>query len=412
MLDKVEIVVQGGNGGDGAINFRREKHVPFGGPDGGDGGDGGSVILRAYAQESDLRSFREGKVYRAVQGGNGMGKKKHGKNGEALVLPVPMGTMVKELTEAGGVELADLAEDGQEVVVARGGKGGWGNTHFVSSTNQAPRLAQKGESGERKRLFLELRLIAEVGVIGYPNVGKSTLLTALSAARPRIASYPFTTTEPVLGVVEVGERQFVLAEIPGLIEGAHLGRGLGHDFLRHAVRTRVLVHLIDGSSPSPVEDWAKVNQELALFDPGLAQKKQVVAINKIDLPEVRARMAELREAFAGVAAPVYFISAQTGEGTRELAGAVVKILGELPRRAEEAPPRVFRPQPRRRLAEVRQEGEVFILEAPEIERILARSNLSDLVVRGQINRMMSRALERAGIKPGDKVRCGAFEWEW
>jgi GTP-binding protein len=271
MYDRVAIRVRAGKGGDGVVSFRQEKFVPFGGPDGGDGGDGGDVIIKAEGSVSSLRAFERRRFYKAANGEGGKGKKKHGKKGKNLILTVPVGTVILSKTQVGGKALmADLEEAGQQVVIARGGKGGWGNTRFVSATNQAPQIAQIGEIGEENSVILELRLIADVGVMGYPNVGKSTLLAACSAAKPKIASYPFTTREPILGAVEVGQRSFVLAEIPGLIDGAHLGRGLGHDFLRHVGRTKILIHLVDGSSASPVEDMIQVNNELSLYDSALA----------------------------------------------------------------------------------------------------------------------------------------------
>ncbi len=285
MYDRVEIKVRGGAGGDGIISFHREKFVPFGGPDGGDGGNGGHVIIRADGSVTSLRRFKPKALFRAEVGARGGSNKKHGRAGEDLILSVPPGTVVsQETTDGETILMADLENPGDNIKAARGGKGGWGNVHYTSSTNQAPHIAQKGEPGEELTILLEMRLLADVGIVGYPNAGKSTLLTAASAARPKIADYPFTTIEPVLGVVEVDRERFVMAEIPGLIQGAHLGKGLGHDFLRHVLRTKVLIHLISGSSASPIEDMVFVNEELAMFDPDLARKPQVVAVNKIDLP--------------------------------------------------------------------------------------------------------------------------------
>jgi len=321
----------------------------------------------------------------------------------------------------GDTVITDLAEPGQQVVVAMGGKGGLGNSHFASATNQAPRIAQKGEDGEVASLILELRIIADVGIIGYPNTGKSTLLAAASAARPKIASYPFTTCEPILGAVEMGSRLFVLAEIPGLIDGAHLGRGLGHDFLRHIERTRMLIHLVDGSSASPLENMIKVNTELILYDSALAQKPQLVAVNKIDLPEVRARLAEIKEAFSQASIKPLFISAATGEGVAELMTDTGKMLAQLipPQReeGEEPPMKVFRPQPRDKGISVHKEGDIFVVVAPELERIIAGADTGSPEVRQQISRQIARrevrqALEKAGIKTGDKVHLGNLEWEW
>jgi len=348
MFDRAEIVVKAGDGGDGIVSFRHEKFVPFGGPDGGDGGAGGDVIIVADRSAPSLKAFRRQRRFKATNGKKGGGKNKHGRKGESLSLTVPVGTVVSYKSQIGGDSLiADLDQPGQSVVVAKGGKGGRGNARFVTSTNQAPQTAEEGTEGEEHSLILELKLIADVGVIGYPNVGKSTLLAAVSAAKPKIASYPFTTLEPVLGMVELERQSFVLAEIPGLITGAHLGKGLGHDFLRHIVRTRVLIHLLDGGSPSPAEDMAQVNTELSLFDSALAKKPQLVAVNKIDLPQVEERRGELEESFKAIGTPVFFVSAVSGEGIGELMTAVAKILESAPRPGPVKRKKVFRPQPKR-----------------------------------------------------------------
>ncbi len=421
MFDKVEITVTAGMGGDGLVSFRREKFVPLGGPDGGDGGDGGDVIVRADKNITSLINFQYRSVYKAGDGGNGRGQKKHGKNGSDLLLGIPVGVMVYGNTQLGDdAEIYDLTETGQQIVVAAGGRGGLGNTHFTSSINQAPQIAQKGEVGEKKELILELKLIADVGIIGYPNVGKSSLLASASAAKPRIASYPFTTLEPVLGLVEVGHKSFILAEIPGLIAGAHLGRGLGHDFLRHVLRTQVLIHLVDGSSASPIEDMVRVNAELGLFDSALARKQQLLAINKIDLPDVRARVAELKKAFGGIGINPLFLSAITGEGVPALIKEALEVLERVTaqRAADsETPVKVFRPRPKGGNINVYKEGDTFVVQAPGLERIVAGTDIKDPEARRQLNRQLSRPtikkmLEKAGIKPGDKVRCGILEWRW
>jgi len=421
MFDRTEIVVKAGEGGDGAVSFRREKFVPFGGPDGGDGGDGGDVVIMADSSVTSLRIFKQKRLYRAVDGKDGKGKRKHGKKGEDLILKVPVGTVVSYKMQIGGDALiADLAQPGQQAVVAGGGKGGLGNTHFTSSTNQAPQIAQKGEVGEEHAIILELKLIADVGIIGYPNVGKSTLLAAASAAKPKIASYPFTTREPILGVAEVGQRSFVLAEIPGLIDGAHLGRGLGHDFLRHIVRTKILIHLVDGSSASPVEDMIRVNAELGLFDSALAQKPQLVVVNKIDLPQVQARLDEIKNAFSSAGTTALFVSAATGEGVSEVMAETIRLLKSVT--AEEGvgrkiPRKVFRPQPKAVGPSVHKEGDTFVVVAPGLERIFARTDITSPGARWQLEGLLKRlgvkkALEKAGAKPGDKIRCGNLEWEW
>ena len=413
--------VRAGAGGAGIVSFRREKYVPFGGPDGGDGGDGGDVIIRADSSVDSLRILSRKRFYRAAGGKDGRSKKQHGKKGENLVLTVPAGTVVSYKTQISGDALiADLEQPGQQAVVAKGGKGGLGNTHFASSTNQAPQIAQRGEPGEENSIILEMRLIADVGIIGYPNAGKSTLLAAASAVKPKIAGYPFTTREPVLGMVEVGQISFVLAEIPGLIDGAHLGRGLGHDFLRHAMRTKILIHLIDGSSASPLENMVQVNAELGLFDSALAQKPQLVAVNKIDLPQVKARLAEIKDAFSSAGTTPLFISAATGEGVAGLMAETMEVLQSVTVAggiSEKAPVKVFRPQPRRTGSRLHKEGNTLVVEAPELERILAGTDVTSPGVQSQLRRQLtrlgvSRALEKAGVKLGDRVRCGNLEWDW
>jgi len=421
VFDRAEIEVRAGAGGAGVVSFRREKYVPFGGPDGGDGGGGGDVIIRADASVDSLRIFNRKRFYRAANGKDGKGKRKYGKTGENLILAVPSGTVVSYKTLVNGdMLITDLEQPGQQVVVAKGGKGGLGNTHFTSSTNQAPEIAQKGEPGEEASIILEMRLIADIGIIGYPNVGKSTLLAAASAAKPKIASYPFTTREPILGVVEVNQRSFVLAEIPGLIDGAHLGRGLGHDFLRHIVRTRMLIHLIDGSSATPVENMIQVNNELSLFDSALAQKPQLVAINKIDLPQVQARLAEIKDAFSSAGITPLFVSAAAGEGIVRLMAKTMEVLQSIivaGKISEKTPVKVFRPQPKNVSAKVHKEGDTFVMLAPELERIISGTDVTSPGARWQLKRHLTRlgvskALEKAGIKPGDRVRCGNLEWDW
>lgn len=320
-VDEVQIHVAGGRGGNGCVSFRREKFVPKGGPDGGDGGRGGSVFLLARADLNTLLDLAGKHHLKAENGGHGQGSKCHGRNGEHLVIGVPVGTLVYDADN--NALLKDLVHDGQRVRVAAGGAGGYGNLHFVSSTNQAPRTALPGRAGRERTLRLELKLIADVGFVGMPNAGKSTLLSRLSRARPKIAAYPFTTLEPMLGIMDLpGFRRLVLADIPGLIEGAHRGAGLGDAFLRHIERTRLIVHLIDIAPPDgalrPVDAYRTIRNELAAYSPALAERREVVVANKMDLTDASENLAELRSAIG----PVLPISGVTGDGLRELSEAL------------------------------------------------------------------------------------------
>ena len=420
MIDRVEIRLVAGNGGDGAISFRREKFVPYGGPDGGDGGGGGDVVIRADGSTDSLLRYRYKRLYRAGKGGNGRGSRRHGRNGRDIVLPVPEGTVVTDKTESDNVySMADLEKAGTEVVAARGGSGGRGNTHYATSTNQAPHVAQRGEPGEERTVLLEMRLIADVGIIGYPNVGKSTLLAATSAATPKVASYPFTTIEPILGVVELDQDRFIMAEIPGLIEGAHRGKGLGHDFLQHMLRTRIIIHLVDGSSESPIEELVHINEELALYDQALAQKPQVIAVNKIDLPEVQGRLKAIKQEFATAGIKSSFISAATGQGVVELMREAAGALRAVTAVKEDKKPagKVFRPKPRDAGVVINRVGDVYNVSIPGLERIITGPGASPAELRWQFNNQLTKlgvnkALEKAGVKPGSKIRCGELEWEW
>jgi GTPase len=331
-VDEVRIRVKAGDGGDGAIAWRREKFIPRGGPAGGDGGDGGDVVLAVDPQLSTLLDYRFVREHKARNGQHGMGSDCNGAAGEPLTLRVPPGTVVRDL--ASGAVVADLSLPGQRLVIAKGGKGGLGNLHFATSVNQAPRYAEPGTPGEEKELQLELKLLADVGIIGYPNAGKSTLISRVSRARPKIADYPFTTLAPNLGVAQWRDgRSFVVADIPGLIEGAHRGAGLGHQFLRHVERCRVLVHLVDGTAPGegrgPKADFDAINRELKRYSPGLAAKPQVVAVSKVDLPEARRAAAELQRALSRRKAgprQVVRLSAVSGEGLDALLDAVGRAL--------------------------------------------------------------------------------------
>ncbi len=327
-VDEAEIHVKAGDGGRGCMSFRREKFVPRGGPDGGDGGSGGSVYLVADQHRNTLVHFRFNPEYTAQRGGHGEGSNRHGRNGRNLDIPVPVGTSVVAHDPETGerVEIADLTDAGQRVLVARGGRGGLGNAHFATSTNRAPRKTQPGEPGDERHLKLELKLLADVGLVGYPNAGKSTLIARISAARPRIASYPFTTLTPHLGVVTLSDdRAFVVADVPGLIEGAHSGHGLGHQFLRHVERTKVLVHLVDVSGASgrdPVADFDTIRRELDLYDPRVLEKPQVVVANKMDAVDDPARVKALEKRARALDLPFFRASAVTGDGVPKLLEAV------------------------------------------------------------------------------------------
>jgi GTP-binding protein len=325
-VDQATITVKAGDGGAGCVSFRREKFVPKGGPDGGDGGRGGSVVLKADEGLSTLLDFRYRRVFRAQRGGHGEGGNRTGRSAPDLVIPVPVGTVVKDA--ATGEVLADLTEHGQVAVVARGGRGGRGNARFATPTRRAPRHAEPGEPGEERTLVLELRLLADAGLVGKPNAGKSTLLARMSAARPKIADYPFTTLHPNLGVVSLGVGQsFVLADLPGLVEGAHRGAGLGHRFLRHASRTRVLAYVLDAAlSPDPLEDLQTLRAELSAYDPSLVERAQVVVLNKVDLPDGRRRAEALREPLRALGYHVFLTSGVTGEGVRALAGKLWELV--------------------------------------------------------------------------------------
>lgn len=338
-IDEAKIYVKAGDGGRGCVSFRREKYVPRGGPDGGDGGNGADVILIARRNMNSLLDHRYQQHYKAKRGVHGKGKDQHGKNAEDLFIPVPMGTMIKDFES--GAFYGDLTEEGQTLVVAKGGRGGKGNARFVTPTNQAPKEAQPGTPGQEKTLKLELKLLADVGLLGFPNAGKSTLISRVSAARPKIADYPFTTLVPNLGVVSYGDgATFILADIPGLIEGAHEGAGLGIQFLRHIERTKILVHLLDLSPMTqrdPIEDYAAMNRELNSYNEELSKTPQIVALNKIDITEAREILETIEKHFSDLGIKTFPISSATGEGTKELVWEVAKQVEKLrqPELAEE-----------------------------------------------------------------------------
>ncbi len=414
-LDKTKIYIKGGDGGAGLVAFRREKYVPLGGPAGGDGGPGGDVVLVVNPRLNTLSRFERQRRFNAPNGKPGGSFKKTGATGDDLVVEVPPGTIVRDAdTEA---LIADLTEPDQRVVVAHGGRGGRGNTRFKTSTNQAPRIAEKGEPGEERWVTLELKLIADVGIVGVPNAGKSTLLSVVSAARPKIAAYPFTTLEPNLGVVVIGDSDMVLADIPGLVEGAHKGIGLGHSFLRHVQRTRLLIHLLDGSGEDPIADFIQINTELALFDEQLAEKPQIVVLNKMDLPQAQERWSDVKAHFQSQGKTILSISAAAQNGVQELMNLAMQTLVDLPEPppAEEVP--VFRPEEDEGVFEIIREEDAFRIVGKRIERAAAMTywEYDEALVR--FHRILvalgiSDALKEAGIQPGDTVLIGEYELEW
>lgn len=417
--DEAKIQVRSGNGGDGMISFRREKYVPRGGPDGGDGGRGGNVIFVASTHLNSLIKFQRNHHYRAGNGVHGGTKRMTGAAGADLRLEVPVGTVIR--TAETGDYLADLTEPGQEAIVLAGGRGGRGNIHFATSRDQAPRIAERGEPGEEMWLALELKLIADVGIVGVPNAGKSTLLATISAARPKIGNYPFTTLQPNLGVVTLDDFEtMVMADIPGLIEGAAEGVGLGHDFLRHIERTRVLIHLLDGMAEDPLQDWAMINEELALYSSILAEKPQLVVLNKIDLPEVAGLEPLIREEITKAGLPFHAISAVTGRGIRPMLYAVKSMLENAPQPQPLVPtgePVVIRPEPQDDGFTITREGDAWRVSGKEIERIATMTyfEFGGALLRFQkvLERLgITEALTEAGIQVGDTVYIGDEELEW
>jgi GTP-binding protein len=421
-LDRVKIWVHAGDGGAGAATFRREAHVPRGGPDGGDGGRGGSVYLRVDPGQTTLRDFQYRHHFKAEPGGRGERSKRHGKAGEDLSMTVPPGTAVFD--DANGALLADLLASGQSAMVARGGRGGLGNVHFATATHQTPKHAQKGEPGEERWLRLELRLIADIGLVGLPNAGKSTLLAALTAARPKIAAYPFTTLEPNLGVMDLAEddpRRPTIADVPGLIEGASQGAGLGHAFLRHVERTRVLVHVVDGAARDPAWDHAVIRDELEAHDPALLAKPLLIALNKLDLPAAAEAWPAFERACLDAGLAVVAVSAETGAGLDELRARLADLL---PSSAEMAEP----PEPTgvvvHRLDTMidtfsvgRDADGAFRVRGRRIERVAVQTDFEVEESAARFQRDLARMgvdaqLRREGIEPGDTVRIGSVELEW
>jgi GTP-binding protein len=417
-IDEAEIEIKSGKGGDGMVHFHREKFVPRGGPDGGDGGKGGDVIFEVKANLSTLQAFRHVTRYIAKDGKNGGPNNMSGKSADDLIVLVPPGTVIYDADT--NELLGDLTKADERLTICKGGRGGRGSQHFATARNQAPRTAEKGEPGEGKRLKLELKLIADIGLIGVPNAGKSTLLSVLTNAKPKIAPYPFTTLEPNLGVADVDDNtSVVLADIPGLIEGASQGVGLGHDFLRHIQRTRVLIHLLDGLSSDPVADYSQINSELALFDPNLSKKPQIVALNKIDQSEVQERLGDIKKKFKKQKVEFMTISALARTNVKELLLEAAEKLREAPALEEtDAPLPVYRPKEDAKDFVIKREGtNEWRLSGAGIERAASMTYWEH---DGSVRRFqkimealgVDEALRKAGVKEGDTVAIGDYELEW
>jgi GTP-binding protein len=422
--DEAEIKVKSGNGGNGAMAFRREKYVDRGGPNGGNGGEGGDLVFEGDENINTLVDFMSKKHFNAPSGENGMGRDMYGKKGEDLILKVPVGTMVFDKED--GKLLADITAHGQRKVIVKGGRGGKGNANFKSSTRQAPDFAELGEPGEEKKLKLELKLIADVAIVGYPNVGKSTLISRISNARPKIADYAFTTLIPNLGVVKVGETDFMVADIPGLIEGAHEGKGLGIEFLKHIERTKILVHVLDATHDDIKGEYSKLNKELKLYSPALAKKPQLLVINKIDSAMIET-LAEARKTFR-LKKPL-LISGVTGDGLNEFLYALKdKVLAYRKKERKAAPkpkpagsePTVFRPHlaiPEMRQFSVKKVGEEYVVTGRRIEQLAVMTPMSQ---RGGLLRLFDvlkkigayRELHRLGAREGDKFTIGRKSFEF
>lgn len=418
-IDYAKIIIGSGKGGNGAITFRREKYVANGGPDGGDGGKGGSVYFRVDLGLNTLVDFKYKKKYLAKDGESGSGGRKTGRSGEDLYIDVPQGTIIRD--EETGKVIADLSEEGQVECILKGGKGGKGNVHFATPTRQIPNFAETGEPGIEKTVILELKLIADVGLVGYPNVGKSTLLSRMTTAKPKIADYHFTTIEPNLGVVKLGNgASFVMADIPGLIEGASEGVGLGLKFLRHVERTRILIHVIDVAGTEgrdPVEDFYKINSELASYSEKLASKLQVVAANKIDVMQDEENYNKLAKIAKQKGYEIYKISAVTGEGLSELFNRVAELLKDIPKQElEEVDKTVYyNYEDEDEGWRITRENNTFIIEGKEIETVMRRINFSDYESLAYFQKTLKKMgvdaeLKRRGIKEGDIVKI--FDWEF
>ncbi len=415
-IDEAEIFVRSGTGGNGAVHFRKEKYVPRGGPDGGDGGRGGDVVLRVEHRLNTLSYFRQNQKFIAENGKNGAKQKMTGRSADALVINVPPGTLVYD-AESGDL-LGDLTDRDQELMVCKGGRGGRGNIHFVSARHQVPRVGEKGEPGEERNLRLELKLIADIGIVGIPNAGKSSFLAAVTNATPKIANYPFTTLEPNLGVVELDyENTLVFADIPGLIEGAHMGAGLGDAFLKHIQRTKVLIHMLDGLSEDPIADFSQINSEMALFDSKLAQKQQIVVLNKMDMPEVQERWPEIKEKLEGLGYHPMAISALARQDVKPLLWKALELVSQAPEPeiAEEIP--VYRPEEDPNEFFIEQEEDGFRVIGKAIERA---AKMTYWEHDGSVRRFqklmetlgVENALRDAGVSEGDTVYIADFAFDW
>ncbi len=421
-VDYAKIIIKSGDGGNGAATFRREKYVAAGGPDGGDGGKGGDIYFKVDPNANTLIDFRFTKRFKAENGQNGSGNRCFGKSGEDLYVDVPKGTVVKD-SETGKV-IADLSEDGQVELILKGGRGGKGNTHFATSTRQAPHFAIDGEKGKEKEIILELKLLADVGLVGFPNVGKSTLISKVSAARPKIADYHFTTIDPNLGVVKTKSGDsFVMADIPGIIEGASDGVGLGTQFLRHIERTRLLLHVIDVAGTegrNPVEDFEKVNSELQRYSEKLAKRKQIIVANKVDSLQDETGFIELEKKAKERGLEIYKISAVTGEGVNELMDYVGKLVKTLPKEeiveAEDRVVYTLEDEEDQFTVYSPVQGE-FIVEGPAVERLMGRVNIGDNESMAYLQKMIKKLgieaeLKNKGVCEGDTVKILEWEFEW
>ncbi len=416
-IDQAQIYVSSGRGGDGMVHFHREKYVPRGGPDGGDGGHGGDVVLEVLPTLNTLQAFRHKTRYLAGEGRKGGPNNMTGRSADDLVIPVPPGCLVFDADS--GELLGDLVEPYQRLVVCKGGRGGRGNQHFATARMQAPRTAEKGEPAEEKNLRLELKLIADIGIVGVPNAGKSSLLAAVTNAKPKIANYPFTTLEPNLGVVELDlDTSLILADIPGLIEGAHMGVGLGFEFLRHIQRTRVLIHLLDGLSEDPLADFSQINSEMALFDPQLSNKPQIVVLNKMDLPDVQARWPQIKQALEKLGYQPMAISAASHLNLTDLLWKAAELLKTAPKPEQPAAGLpVYRPAEDPKAFTIEQTDEGWVVRGAAIERA---AKMTFFEQEGSLRRFqkllellgVEEALRKAGVQEGDTVFIGDFELEW